>query len=29
LWKICQIMDFDFFQLYSNCHQKIKTTSKT
>jgi plasmid maintenance system antidote protein VapI len=29
LWKICQIMDFDFFELYSNCHQKMKTTSKT
>ena len=29
LWKICQIMDFDFFKLYSNCLQKMKTTSKT
>ena len=28
LWRICEIMDFDFFKLYSECHQNLKLTSK-
>jgi DNA-binding Xre family transcriptional regulator len=29
LWKICEILDFDFFEVYSIRRQKIKPTSKT
>ena len=29
LWKISQILDFNFFDLYSNCRQKQKSTSNT
>ncbi len=29
LWKICEIMDFDFFELYTDYRQKMKLTSET
>lgn len=29
LWKIYEIMDFDFFELYTDCRQKMKLTSET
>lgn len=29
LWKICEIMDFDFFELYTDYRQKTKLTSET
>lgn len=28
LWKICEVMDFDFFEPYSVCRQKMKPTNK-
>ena len=29
LWKICEIMDFDFFKLYSDCRRQMKPTRET
>ena len=29
LWKICVVLDFDFFELYSIFRQKMKTTNNT